>query len=98
VYKCVVLGHSANRAVPPDPRLDRGVKFDAIEDVDLKTAPWLESLESDPESVHNAGVAYATEQCRDLLANGCEGIHFYTLNRSKATVQIVKALNPKHAF
>jgi methylenetetrahydrofolate reductase (NADPH) len=57
----------------------------------------LESLEADPEAVYAAGVDYATQQCKDLLANGCEGIHFYTLNRSKATVQIVKALNPKHA-
>ena len=57
----------------------------------------LESLEADPESVHNAGVEYATRQCVDLLSNGCEGIHFYTLNRSKATVQICKALKPKHA-
>jgi methylenetetrahydrofolate reductase (NADPH) len=57
----------------------------------------LEGLESDPEAVHAAGTMYATEQCADLLANGCEGIHFYTLNRSKATVQIVKALNPRHA-
>lgn len=57
----------------------------------------LEALEKDPESVHNAGVEYAINQCKDLLANQTEGIHFYTLNRSKATVQIVKALNPKHA-
>src|SRR5689334_6430102 len=57
----------------------------------------LEGLEKDPESVHQAGVEYATQQCADLLANGCPGIHFYTLNKSKATVQIVKALNPKHA-
>jgi methylenetetrahydrofolate reductase (NADPH) len=57
----------------------------------------LEKLESDPEAVHAAGTDYATEQCKELLANNCEGIHFYTLNRSKATVQIVKALQPKHA-
>ena len=57
----------------------------------------LEKLEADPEAVHNAGVEYATQQCQDLLANGCEGIHFYTLNRSKATVQICKTLKTKHA-
>jgi methylenetetrahydrofolate reductase (NADPH) len=57
----------------------------------------LEGLEKDPEAVHQAGVEYATQQCADLLANGCPGLHFYTLNKSKATVQIVKALNPKHA-
>jgi len=57
----------------------------------------LESLEHDPEAVYRAGVDYATEQCRDLLAHGVEGIHFYTLNRSKATVDICKKLDTKHA-
>ena len=57
----------------------------------------LERLEADPDAVHQAGVDYAIQQCQDLLANGCEGIHFYTLNKSKATVQICKALGGKHA-
>jgi len=57
----------------------------------------LESVESDAEAVHQAGVQYAIEQCRDLLKNGVDGLHFYTLNKSKATVQVVKALDVKHA-
>ena len=57
----------------------------------------LESVESDPEAVHQAGVEYADEQCRDLLKHGVDGLHFYTLNKSKATVQVVKALDVKHA-
>jgi methylenetetrahydrofolate reductase (NADPH) len=52
----------------------------------------LESLEKDPEAVHAAGVEYATRQCQDLLFHGVAGLHFYTLNKSKATVQICKAL------
>lgn len=56
----------------------------------------LETLESDPDAVYKAGVEYAIEQCRDLLANGVDGIHFYTLNKSKATVDICKELNFKH--
>lgn len=56
----------------------------------------LESLESDPASVHAAGVEYAIRQCEDLLANGVSGLHFYTLNRSKATVLISQALSMKH--
>jgi methylenetetrahydrofolate reductase (NADPH) len=56
----------------------------------------LESLESNPEAVHAAGVEYAINQCRDLLAHGAEGLHFYTLNKSKASVQIVKALDANH--
>ena len=58
----------------------------------------LEKLENDADAVHAAGVDYATEQCRDLLARGVDGLHFYTLNKSKATVQICKALNVDHAY
>jgi methylenetetrahydrofolate reductase (NADPH) len=57
----------------------------------------LESLEADPESVYAAGVDYATRQCEDLIANGVDGIHFYTLNKSKATAQICRGLNAAHA-
>ncbi|HEX6389982.1 MAG TPA: methylenetetrahydrofolate reductase [NAD(P)H] [Solirubrobacteraceae bacterium] len=46
----------------------------------------------DPEAVAELGVAYATLQCAELLANGCPGIHFYTLNRSPATRAILSAL------
>ena len=56
----------------------------------------LESLESDPQSVHAAGVEYAIRQCEDLVANGANGLHFYTLNRSKATFLIAQALGMKH--
>lgn len=57
----------------------------------------LEGLEKDPEATYKAGVDYATEQCQDLLAQGTEGLHFYTLNRSKATVEICKRLAVPHA-
>ena len=53
----------------------------------------LESLESDPQAVHAAGVEHAIRQSEELLANDVAGIHFYTLNRSKATVLICQALN-----
>ena len=58
----------------------------------------LESIEGrGPDAVHKVGVDYAAMQCSDLLFNDCEGLHFYTLNKSKATVDIVKALRPGHA-
>jgi methylenetetrahydrofolate reductase (NADPH) len=57
----------------------------------------LEKVEADPEAVHRVGVEYAVMQCRDLLFNDVDGLHFYTLNKSKATVDIVKALNVEHA-
>ena len=52
----------------------------------------LELRGDQPGSVTDLGVAYATLQCADLLANGAPGIHFYTLNRSPATRAILSAL------
>jgi methylenetetrahydrofolate reductase (NADPH) len=49
----------------------------------------------DPEAVARVGVFYATAQSADLLANGVEGIHFYTLNKSDATRQIYANLGLK---
>jgi len=58
----------------------------------------LESVEQEADAVHKAGVDYAIEQCRALLKHGVDGLHFYTLNKSKATVQICKSLDVDHAF
>jgi methylenetetrahydrofolate reductase (NADPH) len=57
----------------------------------------LESLESDPLAVHAAGVEYALRQCEELLANGVDGLHFYTLNKSKATALIGQSLQGKRS-
>ncbi len=58
-------------------------------------ASLLEKLQAcgdDKEAVLSVGVDHATAQCRDLLAQGAPGIHFYTLNKSPATRLIVEAL------
>jgi methylenetetrahydrofolate reductase (NADPH) len=48
----------------------------------------------DAVAIEKIGVEWATEQCRELLEARVRGIHFYTLNRSKATLQIYANLSP----
>lgn len=56
----------------------------------------IESVESDADAVYRTGVEHAIRQCRDLIERGgVDGIHFYTLNKSRATVDICKALQDK---
>jgi len=44
------------------------------------------------EEAERIGIAWATEQVLDLLDNQVQGIHLYTLNKSKASLQIYEAL------
>ncbi|MCR9075187.1 MAG: methylenetetrahydrofolate reductase [NAD(P)H] [bacterium] len=44
------------------------------------------------EAIRKVGVHWATEQSRDLLDHRVDGIHFYTLNKSSATLEIYKTL------
>jgi len=52
----------------------------------------LTALKDDPEALSQEGIDFATRQCRELLEKGAPGIHFYTLNRSPATKEILKNL------
>jgi methylenetetrahydrofolate reductase (NADPH) len=45
-----------------------------------------------PEKMYEIGLEYTINQCRELLENGAPGIHFYTLNKSRAAVEIFEAL------
>ena len=52
----------------------------------------LEAVQDDPETVRQLGIDHAAEQCEHLLQEGAPGIHFYTLNRSNATLKILESL------
>lgn len=52
----------------------------------------LQRAENNPDLVERVGIHYAAQQCAELLDNDVDGIHFYTLNKSKATREIYASL------
>jgi methylenetetrahydrofolate reductase (NADPH) len=50
------------------------------------------SRAEDDDHVEKVGIHWATEQVADLIDNGVKGVHFYTLNKSKATLRIYDSL------
>jgi methylenetetrahydrofolate reductase (NADPH) len=55
-------------------------------------AEAMEALDGDERAEFELGVAYAAQQCAELLRGGAPGIHFYALNKWPATRAILSAL------
>ena len=55
-------------------------------------------LTADSEtSIVERGIVFGVEQVQDLLDNGIEGIHLYTLNKSYSSAAIIAELH-KHGY
>jgi methylenetetrahydrofolate reductase (NADPH) len=52
----------------------------------------MEEFKGNPEKTYQVGMDYAIRQCHDLLVMGAPGLHFYTLNKSRATIEIFETL------
>jgi methylenetetrahydrofolate reductase (NADPH) len=52
----------------------------------------LDELGCNDEATAEFGIEYATRQCEELLRAGVPGLHFYTLNKARSTVQVLKNL------
>ena len=46
----------------------------------------------DKNGILEFGIDLATQQCRDLLSHGVQGLHFYTMNRAKTVDTILNRL------
>ncbi len=57
-------------------------KFDAL----------IEKYGTNPDEMREAGIDYAIEQIMDLLKNGVDGIHLYTMNKPYVAFRIVEAV------
>lgn len=57
----------------------------------LKTV--VDKFADNPQAMQQAGIAYATEQIIELVANGVSGIHIYTMNRPEVAGAIMRNLS-----
>ena len=53
----------------------------------------LDRFGSSPAAMRQAGIAYATDQIIDLLANGVRNIHIYSMNKPDVAEEIMRNLS-----
>lgn len=58
-----------------------------------KFARTMQRFENNPEALRDAGIAYAIDQIVDLISNGVEGIHLYTMNNPYVARKISEAVS-----
>ncbi len=65
-----------------------------MEDINLRPRVLIahSSIRRKTNTEYKVGIHWAAAQVLDLLDNGVKGIHFYTLNRSKAALNIYEWL------
>ena len=53
----------------------------------------LEKYQNSKEDTMKFSIEYSINQCQELVENGASGLHFYTLNKSYMTGEIIKNLS-----
>ncbi|MGN0538598.1 MAG: methylenetetrahydrofolate reductase [NAD(P)H] [Candidatus Fimenecus sp.] len=53
---------------------------------------FLNKYSDNPESLHKAGLDFAVKQVNDLLKNGVQGIHIYTMNKPLTAETVLKGM------
>lgn len=99
-YRFLDLADRHGVTIPIIPGIMPITNFDQIERFSsmcgARIPHWLhekmDPIRADLKAVREVGVAIATHQCEDLLQNGAVGLHFYTLNKSAATLSICRNL------
>lgn len=58
----------------------------------LKFTKIMQKYENNPDALRDAGIAYAIDQIVDLVSNGVDGIHLYTMNNPYVARRISEAV------
>ncbi len=72
-------------------QIERMVKLCGVE-LPNKFIRVLERYENDPVALRDAGIAYAVDQITDLVTEGADGIHLYTMNNPYIAHRIYDAV------
>ena len=72
-------------------QIERMVALCGIE-LPRKFTKMISKYESNPTALRDAGIAYATEQIVDLIAQDIDGIHLYTMNNPYIAEKIYAAI------
>ena len=97
VEKCTAM----NINVPIIPGIMPIISYKSIQkmislcniDVPQKLADVIDKYKDNNDYIQQYGIEYSTKQCQELIENGIGGLHFYTLNKSDSTSQILENLN-----
>ncbi len=57
-----------------------------------KFTTMMKRYENNPEAMRDAGIAYAVDQIVDLIAQGVDGIHLYTMNNAYIARKITESI------
>lgn len=71
--------------------IERMVKMCGI-NLPKKFMRMIERYENNPEALRDAGIAYAVDQIVDLISQGVDGIHLYTMNKPYIAEKIYNAV------
>ncbi len=55
----------------------------------------MDKYQDNPEDMRKAGIEYASRQISELIDEGVDGIHLYTMNRPKSTAEILNNVGRK---
>ena len=61
--------------------------------LDVYKRQILDRFGEKPEAMKQAGIAYATDQIIDLIANGIDHIHIYSMNKPEVAAAIMTNLS-----